>query len=363
MKTNMVLRCLLICIWCMYGAPEALPCTSAVVAARASASGRPLLWKHRDTGVEQNFVERVPAGVGSHGYVALYNAGDSLLSEAWIGLNDAGFAIMNTASYNLAPDTATVKDREGVIMTEALRHCASLDDFESMIASMPRPLGVQANFGVIDAEGGAAYYEMGDYTYRKYDVNETPDGVMVRTNFSFSGECGDGLGRVRYATAVARLAPYGYGRILLTPEVFTEQMSRRFDRAGDEPVNHECLNDEIEIEDVDFIPRRSTSASVVVEGAAHSGDTDGMVMWTMPGYPPCSAVEAVTVDYVPDGLRPLLSGWRSEQWDDMVRLKHKIISERDGRFYVDLLNVRMMDKSARSRSRVSYLLKRREIQK
>lgn len=87
--------------------------------------------------------------------MALYNGGDSLLAEAWMGLNDAGFAIMNTASYNLAPDTASVKDREGIVMRLALERCRTLDDFETLLDTLPRPLGVQANFGVLDASAPA----------------------------------------------------------------------------------------------------------------------------------------------------------------------------------------------------------------
>ena len=39
-------------------------CTSAIVSGKASLSGKPILWKHRDTGAEQNFVTRVDAKDG-----------------------------------------------------------------------------------------------------------------------------------------------------------------------------------------------------------------------------------------------------------------------------------------------------------
>ena len=35
-------------------------------------------------------------------------------------MNDAGFAIMNTASYNLKNDTVSVMDKEGAVMAIAL---------------------------------------------------------------------------------------------------------------------------------------------------------------------------------------------------------------------------------------------------
>ena len=34
-------------------------CTSAVISGRATKSGRPLLWKHRDTGTEWNHIEHM----------------------------------------------------------------------------------------------------------------------------------------------------------------------------------------------------------------------------------------------------------------------------------------------------------------
>ncbi len=142
---------------------DAGACTSAMVSAKAAKNSRPLLWKHRDTSAENNFVERTPARNGDLANVALCNAGDSTLSEAWMGMNEAGFAIMNTASYNLAPDTAAYKDREGAVMALALKKCRSLSDFETLLDTLPKPMGVQANFGLIDASGQGAYYETDDY--------------------------------------------------------------------------------------------------------------------------------------------------------------------------------------------------------
>ena len=129
-------------------APQSIGCTSLIAAGRATLSGRPLLWKHRYTSASNNFIARVEADSvsGAIGFTALFNGGDSLLAEAWMGMNDAGFAIMNTASYNLAPDTAAVRDREGYVMSAALRCCQSVNDFELLLHELPKPLGVQANF-------------------------------------------------------------------------------------------------------------------------------------------------------------------------------------------------------------------------
>ena len=133
-------------------------CTSAIVTAKMTANGRPLLWKHRDTSDLNNVVERITPDAG-FAYIGLFNASDSLRLEAWMGCNTEGFAIMNTASYNLKADTVKHMDREGLVMSEALRLCSTVDDFEQLLLTMPKPLGVEANFGVIDAHRGAAYFE------------------------------------------------------------------------------------------------------------------------------------------------------------------------------------------------------------
>ncbi len=76
----------------------AFACTSAIVSASANPSGRPILWKHRDTSTIDNKIEYVAPADGGYGYVALFNAADKNLREAWMGMNEAGFAVMNTAS-------------------------------------------------------------------------------------------------------------------------------------------------------------------------------------------------------------------------------------------------------------------------
>ena len=87
----------------------AFPCTSAIIGADVNPSGRPILWKHRDTSTIDNTVEYVAASDGHFAYTALFNAADTGLREAWMGMNEAGFAVMNTASYNIKDDKVPAK--------------------------------------------------------------------------------------------------------------------------------------------------------------------------------------------------------------------------------------------------------------
>jgi hypothetical protein len=183
---------------------EAFPCTTAIVSGKVTTDGRPLLWKHRDSSDELTSI--IYFNNGKYDYIGLVNSSDKEKDEVWVGYNEAGFAVMNSASYNLKDedDNTALKDREGIIMRMALQRCASLTDFETLLDTLPKPLGVEANFGVIDAMGGAAYYETDNYRYNKTDVNDhktAPGGYLIRTNYSFTGNPEEGYGYIRYNTA------------------------------------------------------------------------------------------------------------------------------------------------------------------
>ena len=76
-------------------------CTSAIISGKATPDGRPLMWKHRDTGEDNNRVDYIKGP--KYNFIALINSPD-MLPEAWCGTNEVGFSIMNTASYNLNYD-------------------------------------------------------------------------------------------------------------------------------------------------------------------------------------------------------------------------------------------------------------------
>ena len=274
------------CIW---------GCTSAVIGRRASASGRPMLWKHRDTGAKGNFVATVSSvGPGEHAYTGLFNDIDTACLECWTGMNDAGFAIMNTASYNLAPDTATLRDREGAVMTLALRRCRTVADFAAMLDTLPRPMGIQANFGVIDAEGGAAFFEADDHGYTPFYIgmHEGDPDAMVRTNFSVCGNDSTGKGYVRFQNACHLLGisdSLGNFRAAeserrYAPDDFL-QASRSYYTAR---LGRVATPADTAVWGVDqmFIPRRSSRASLVIEGIGQNSTDTSMTMWALLGFPP-----------------------------------------------------------------------------
>lgn len=306
---------ILAAICCMaFTAAASWGCTSAVIGAKASASGRPMLWKHRDTSAIDNKVEYVAPADGGYGYVALFNAADRDLREAWTGMNDVGFAIMNTASYNIKDDDVPARDmdKEGLVMTIALRSCRTVDDFAALLDSLPRPMGVEADFGVIDATGAGAYFETNNHSYVRYDVDDAPGNYLVRSNYSHSGRPGEGLGYIREQNAVDLLEPHR-GKGDISPELLTETLSRSF--------WHSLMKRDFAspdagwVVDQDFIPRYKSTATIVIEGCRPMADAVGAtpealageyVMWTGLGYPPVAEIYPVWC--APDGVHEDLRG-------------------------------------------------------
>lgn len=332
---------------------NAIACTSAIVSAKASKTGRPLLWKNRDTGTEHNFVEKVDAKNGNYAYVALYNGGDSILRDAWLGMNEVGFAIMNTASYNLAPDTAKLIDQEGYVMSLALQKCRTLSDFETLLDTISKPMGVQANFGLIDASGDGAYYETDDFSYTKFSLSDAENGVLVRTNYSYTGEKDGGYGYIRKDNAWHLLEPYIKNKNI-EASTFTDVISRSFYHSL---MGRDVINDKTRwIIDQDYIPRRTTSASVVIEGIAPGEAPSLYIMWTEIGYPPCSYTLPVMIDSIPQELRPQGNEWRSPLCNEMVERKHQIFSIKrgSGNHYIDMDVVRQFTTEGKNKSLENY---------
>lgn len=336
---------------------DAEGCTSAIIGADANPYGRPLLWKHRDTSKANNKVEYVAPLKGEYGYVALFNAEDKYLREAWIGMNDVGFAIMNTASYNIKDDkvSASKMDKEGVVMAKALKTCKTVDDFAKLLGSLPRPMGVEANFGVIDASGNGAYFETNNHSFKRFDLKDAKDHVIVRTNYSHSGRPNEGFGFVREASAFHLLAPYVKDKSV-TPEVFTEEISRSFyhDMKGRDYSN----GPDRWVVDQDFIPRSSSTATVVIEGCRPVEDLSKIkpgdlkeeyIMWTGIGYPPCSEIRAVrcSADGVDRDLRGVLPGGHSSLCDQANKMKGEVfpIKKGNGNKYIDMQKLYNEDNS------------------
>ena len=312
------------------------PCTTAVVSGKATDDGRPLLLKNRDADVLQN--KLVYFSEGKYRFIGLVNSTDKENKEVWCGFNSMGFGIMNSASYNLkGDDTTRLSDREGVIMKMALASCSTLDDFERMLRNIQKPLGVEANFGVIDANGGAAYYETDNYNFKKFDVNDpavAPNGYLIRTNYSFAGEDNKGFGYIRFATASSLFEnQMKNGKISF--EFLINDVPRclvhSFTQTDLTKSLPETENDKDYVFFRDYIPRYSTSAAIVVQGVKINERPSLTTMWTILGFPLSSI--AIPVWLLDDGTLP-----RTMQADESgnaplcdlaLKLKEKVFSSQN----------------------------------
>lgn len=329
--------------WCV--AAPLWACTSAVVSGRVTPDGRPLLWKNRDTDFMRNHIAYVQgekysfiANVNSDNFwqSASLPRGETGLKEAWMGTNEAGFAIMNTQSYNLVE----VKDGEergaanGRVIYRALEVCTTVQDFCHLLDTLQKPSYIEANFGVIDAQGGALMLEVDYDKYTVFDANnpkDAPYGYVARTNFSFAGEVNQGAGYVRYmeADAVLMKASAMGG---ITPQGIMCDLSRSFRNAVlGVDLRKGCCNKPQGtgwFVDQDFIPRSSTSCSIVVQGVKPGERAELTTMWTLLGYPPTGVTVPLWVKgaerYLPESVRyvdeyrsaPLSA--RSLAWADEV---------------------------------------------
>ena len=257
-------RIFLILLLSVAGLSQAFACTSVIVSAKATTSGKPLMLKHRDTDDQNNSVRFFHGE--RYDFIGLVNS-DSPAGEVWTGTNSAGFSIMNTASYNFRDDTLNIPmDREGEVMYEALSVCATVDDFEAFLNSRPKPMGVEANFGIIDAHGGAAYFEVNNFRWVKYDVNEIEAGYRVVTNFCQSGRREDYKGWERYLIA-------------------SDVMLNEFTADADHRFFFDRISRNATVLEGNTIPRKITSASIVIEGVVPETSPQNVVMWTIIGNP------------------------------------------------------------------------------
>lgn len=317
-----------------------LACSSAVISGKITPDGRPLLWKHRDTDFLQNSVAYFAGERFS--FIAIVNSVDDNPDEIWIGTNSVGFSLMNTQSYNLM-DMEKGEERgpaNGRVMRRALEVCASVNDFRHFLDTLSKPSFIEANFGVIDASGGASMFEVDYYKYVEFDANkpqDAPYGYIARTNYSFSGKVNEGGGYVRFMQEDRILMPAAAMNIITPAWIFSE-LSRSF--------RHGLLDIDLKsgefnrpktsgwFIDNDFIPRKSTASSVVIQGVKPGEPAELTTMWTVLGYPPVSVAVPVWVKGS-DRKMPVLLARDihtkvSPLCDKAIRLMSRVFSYKQG---------------------------------
>lgn len=321
-------------------------CTTAVLNGKATLKGIPMLWKNRDTNVLSNkviFVKDEP-----YSYLALVNAAETSGRWAYAGLNETGFAIMNSVAYNLPKKSTEMEDLEGLIMADALRTCRRVQDFEKYIRkNMGASLGSWANFGVIDGDGAAVLFEIHNHGYEKYDTRESECNYLINSNFSRSGEPGKGAGYLRFYRAAelfGRIPSGKISRIDILGTIARDFGHGLLDHPGIEELKTLPHDKPVWIMSRDTINRTSTAAAVVIEGRKTGEASSLACMWVTMGEPVCSVALPLWVEAA-DSPAPLHEGDMSPICREALRIKQLIhpYSESDRE---DYLNVVRLDNAA-----------------
>lgn len=260
------------------------------------------MWKHRDSDYEQNKLMYFQ-GVKYY-FIAVVNSIDAEGKEVWMGSNNSGFSIINTASYNLNDYSVcnVPSDQEGLLMKAALGKCSSVKEFEEFLHKEKGKWGVEANFGVIDATGAAAYFEVDCKSVTKYDVNDptvAPNGYLIRTNYSCSGKEGEGYGYFRYQTA-EKIFDAAYKNKNLSVNFILD--------VADRNLQHAVLNNDLYKTDLpkdtsekkfilfrDYIVRNSSTSTMIIQGVKPNEDPALTTLWTVLGWQLTTIVTPVWV--------------------------------------------------------------------
>jgi hypothetical protein len=320
------------------------PCTLAVISGRATANGRPLMWKNRDTSDPNNKLMAFKGPKYDFIAVVISEAVDP--GEVWGGQNAAGFALMNSQADDLSDGAKKLDGAgNGAFMKLALGECATVRDFEALLVREKGKWDLAANFGVIDAEGGACFFETRRDSFVRFDTRDprvAPFGAIVRTNFAFTSPdpmLGGGFDRFeRIGHIIEAARPQGRidarfilreaSRDLIHEKLHSNPLARPLPDDPAAPL-YVHTNDTI---------NRNTSVSVLVfEGAPSRDRADLGTMWVLLGQP----VTGVAVPVWPASGRvpAVTTGPKTAPLNDVARaIAAYLYPDQRGRMY-QYLNV------------------------
>lgn len=273
----------------LLAAAQTNACTTAVISGKYTADGKPMLWKLRDTDFLSNAIKYYTNG--KYSFIGLINSEDKG-TQVWAGMNEAGFAIMNAASFNVNEGYQGEKiDQEGLIMRRALAQCASLEEFYKFLQDLETPRGLATSFGVIDADGGAAYFEVDNENITRFDANDArfaPHGYILRTNYSFTGKKDEGYGYIRYQSAqdlFAQADATGNLNFRTIIQDFSRSFYHSLLKTDYETLGKELSSKPYFINSGDLMTRQGTSSAVLIQGVRQHQDPQLTTMWSLVGFP------------------------------------------------------------------------------
>lgn len=286
-----IVRTLFSCLFAILLQVEGHACTMVLVSGSATVDGRPLMFKNRDSS-SGYLVEMEIVRDEGFAYLAQFHKSDGERFGPWGGFNEKGFTIANTLTYNV---TAASFNENNVVMDRALTTCETVDDFKSLLDLMManKPLEVKANYGVMDALGNLAFFEVWANGYAIYDANDpevAPDGILVRTNYSFSGTSNNRVGEDRYAIASNYMQSFS-GEQVDWHDLLQGLPRLLVNKNGTNLCNRAPLSIENETPVTldGYIPRNITTSAMLIQGVKDGESPLLTVCWSMTG-PPLATV-------------------------------------------------------------------------
>ncbi len=295
-------------------------CTVGVFSGRVTVDQRPMIWKNRDVTDPDQAVRYFTDG--RYPYLALIYAGQT--DCAWAGINQTGFAIMNSNSFNIG-DGIETGIGDGQTMKLALQTCVTIADFRALLDSL-NLVGrtTPCNLGVMDASGATAVFEAGAFTYFPWYTDSLADGYIVRANFSMCADTAGQKSNNRYLRA-SQLVANAVARSELTGSWLLENVAKDLGQTDFDPYPLP-FSGRVESLPAGMLPatgtisRTSTRSVVVITGPAPGEPVDLSTMWTMLGEPSISLALPLWVgaQSVPDGLADRLT---ADLCDEAKRMK------------------------------------------
>lgn len=308
----------------------AFSCTIGIASGDVTSNGRPLIWKTRDiASYPDNFLKWESGDIYDFLYVR--DLRDSL---AWMGMNSEGFCIVN--SYVQRQIDRPIFNN-GSLIYHLLGNCATIDDMDSILDSLNISEQVlSGNFAVMDSRGKAAMYEISWTEIDKYDLEDSEEGFIVRTNFSLISGGDDGIERYQRSVNIIdeliiagqldaehlRIAHMRDFSDDMSNEISVPFEGRWFD---DRPWGY--------IKSNVSIARGIAASSVIMEGILNGEDSQTTTMYAALGHPAVSAF----LPFWAVGDPPFqVTGFESSLYTDAVNLlKSQVFDYSENSYYLD----------------------------
>jgi len=256
-------------------------CTIGIASGSVTENGKPLIWKTRDrasrphnqvyynTNFEINFVSVV----------------DTTETICWMGLNDQGFAVLNSAAYDL---DETRDNNHGYMMQHALGNFSTIQEFENYLIATNGDREAWGNFAVMDSAGKVSLFEVSNSQYWRYDADNSQNGWLVRTNFSESG--GGDVGLDRYLRSEDIISELVENHELSAKSLFEYNLRDLSDPESNEveiPFEGHSQNNGLYgfFDTRNSITDKSSVSGVVMQGVNPGEDPRLSVMYTALGNP------------------------------------------------------------------------------